>query len=109
MDVVRRSTVTLAVTPKILSDVLLRELRALDPGLEVVVGRDTWCPQQPFDLAIVSGSAEGVPASVVVCLPGPADRGLGTVTRGAQRRRVLLDSPVAVLDLIRLHLAPHAA
>lgn len=109
MDVVRRSSVTLAVTPRILSDVLLRELLALDPAVEVVVGRDAWGEEQTFDIAVVSESAECIPAPVVVCLPGPADAGLGTVTWAGRRRRVLLDSPVAVLDLVRCHLTAAAA
>lgn len=105
MDTAPAATVSLAVTPRVLSDVLERWLAALEPAWEVVVGRERWFGNPHFDLAIVTGSAEGVPAGLVLCLPGPSDGAVGTVGSGSTRERVLLDTPLAIVAVLRAGLA----
>lgn len=101
------TTVMIDVTPPILSDVLLREVRGLGPELEVRVGRDGWSHRDGYDVAIVSGSPQGVPATLVLCLPdaahGPVGT-LGTLGTGAGDLQVVVDTPLAVLTIIRLFL-----
>jgi hypothetical protein len=109
MDAATPATVSLAVTPRILSDVLERWLAALEPEWEVVVGRERWFGNPHFDLAIVTGSADGVPAGLVLCLPGPSDGAVGTVNSGTTRERVLLDTPLAIVAVLRAGLGLHGA
>ncbi len=109
MDIAAPATVSLAVTPRILSDVLERWLAALEPEWEVVVGRERWFGNPHFDLAIVTGSADGVPAGLVLCLPGPSDGTVGTVSSGTTRERVVLDTPLAVVAVLRAGLGMPAA
>ena len=91
-----RPTVALAVVPKLLSDTLTRALAALD--VEVVDG--SACTHA--DVVLVSG-LPAVPARVVIVLPGEADAGLGTVLAAGRRERVVLDSPAAVVAVVRAH------
>jgi len=95
------------VTPPILSDVLLRELKGLGSAVRVRLSRDPGSDGVTYDIAIVSGSPQGVPATLVLCLPdgtqGPVGT-LGTLGTGGGDLQVVVDTPLAVLTIIRLFL-----
>jgi len=96
-----RHTVALCVVPKLLSDVLQRALS--DVGVRVLASNALPGGTGMADVAVLSASAPDIPAKVVIRLPAEADAGVGSVTAGDRRERIVLDSPAAVIAAVRSH------